>query len=415
MNLLFVVPYTPTLIRTRPYNLLLGLVRRGHAVTLATLWETPDEQAALQALGQAGLRVWARRLTRVQAAQNAVGAIARQHPLQAWYCWQPSLAQWLAQALRQQPNEFDAIHVEHLRGAEYGRHLQQVLRDLGRTTPVIWDSVDCISLLFEQAMRQSRSLFGRWMSRLELPRTRRYEGDLVRTFTGVLVTSPIDQAALTALARAQGGADPARKVRLLPNGVDGRYFAPPDQPGARAGSPEQVILTGKMSYHANVTAALQLVNDIMPLVWQQRPEVQVVLAGSAPPPAVRALGERADGRVRVTGYVDDLRPYLRGATVAVAPVTYGAGIQNKVLEAMACGVPVVASSQASSALQVTPGHELLVAASPPAFAEAILGLLASETRCSELAQAGRRYVVSHHDWEAIAARLEGYYDKSAWL
>jgi glycosyltransferase involved in cell wall biosynthesis len=93
----------------------------------------------------------------------------------------------------------------------------------------------------------------------------------------------------------------------------------------------------------------------------------------------------------------------------VAPVTYGAGIQNKVLEALACGTPVVASPQAVSALDVRPGEHLLVEDGAEAFAQAVLGLLGNAGLRARLGSAGRRYVETHHNWDGIAARLEDVY------
>jgi len=171
------------------------------------------------------------------------------------------------------------------------------------------------------------------------------------------------------------------------------------------------VFYGKMSYHANITAALHLANQVMPLVWAQRASVRLVVAGSQPSPAVRKLAETYP-QVEVTGYLSDLRAPLRKASLAVAPLLYGAGIQNKVLEAMACGTPVVASPLAISALQVQPGQDCLVANSLQTFAEAILDLLNNPALRERVSAAGRRYVETHHDWAAIAAQLESIYTRS---
>lgn len=414
MRILFVVPYAPTLIRTRPYNLLRALSARGHALTLATVWETEPERQALAAFAETGVCLLARPLTRAQLARNAVQALLGPNPLQSRYCWAPALAHLIAETLASAPEPFDVVHVEHLRGADYGLHAQQQLRRLGYRTPVIWDSVDCISLLFEQTARFSRSRVGRLMAHFELPRTRRYEAALARRFEAVLATSPRDGAALEALSRRpnrsrlSAGARPGpARVAVLPNGVDSDYFHV--VPRRERQGAEQVILTGKMSYHANVTAALHLVNHIMPRVWERRPTAQVVIAGSAPPPAVRVLAARHAPRVLVTGYVPDLRPFLASAAVAVAPVTYGAGIQNKTLEAMASGLPVVASPQANSALQARAGHDLLVADTDERFADFIVQLLETPILREQVGLAGREYVVKYHRWDGIASQLESVY------
>ena len=134
---------------------------------------------------------------------------------------------------------------------------------------------------------------------------------------------------------AVSAVNPAVKSRshitVLPNGVDLDYFCPSPEPRR----PATVVISGKMSYHANVTAALHLVEGIMPLVWRERPGVKVTIVGANPPRPIRQLAQRFPGQVEVTGTVPDVRPYLRRASLAAAPVPYGAGIQNKVLEAMA--------------------------------------------------------------------------------
>ncbi len=418
MNILFLVPYTPTLIRTRPYNLVRGLARRGHAVTLATLWENESERAALTQLERAGIRVVSTRLTKPRAFWNMLRALPSRIPLQAAYCWQPEFLRNTQHAIRN--SQFDVIHVEHLRGAKYALWLQNVLRntqhasrttDYGLRIPVVWDSVDCISHLFEQAARHSRSPFGRFVTRLELARTRRYEAMLVDRFDRVLVTSPIDAAALTELASRNTQhaiCNTHHAIDVLPNGVDLEYFTPSPAPR----DPDTIVFTGKMSYHANVTAALFLVNDIMPLIWRERPGVRLQIVGKDPQSQVRNLAIRApQSSICVTGAVPDIPPYLWQAQVAVVPIVYGAGSQFKVLEAMACGTPVVATPQAVSALQVTDGEHLLVGDGAAAFARQTLRLLQDAELRRRIGTAGRQFVECNHDWNKIVERLEEIYQQ----
>ena len=406
MKILFVCPYTPTAIRTRSYHLLTTLLRRGHAVTLATVWQSEAERSQLQTLHNLGLTVLASRLTRARSVANMLPAALSGRPLQARFCWVPALARQLQQAAQTSTTPFDVMHVEHLRAVEYGVAVRGLPAN-GRRLPIVWDSVDCISMLFEQAVRYSRTSFGRWATRLELPATRRYEGWAVGQFDQVLVTSKVDEAALQRLALAAERAEaPARPIRVLPNGVDLVGFQPPEGPR----EPATVVLSGKMSYHANVTAAHHLIRDIMPLVWASNPAVKVKLVGSTPSRDVLALGNRYGPLVTVTGHVPDMRPYLQTATLAVAPMAYGAGIQNKVLEAMACGTPVVASPQAVAALPETVQQALLIAADAPSSAAAILSLLRDPALQTSLGRRARAYVSEHFDWSTVTAELETIYD-----
>lgn len=398
MNLLFLVPYTPTLVRTRPYNLLRALHHRGHTITLATLWENAAERTALQTLEADGLQVIAAPLGKAQIALNLALALPTSTPLQARYCWQPALWTQVRQALATE--RFDVLHIEHLRGSAYALAASQAFP----RQAVVWDSVDCISLLFEQASRSSRGGFGRWATRLDLARTRCFEGRLARLFERVLVTAENDRLALEKLA-----VEPLlpEHIAVLPNGVDLDYFTP----GAWPRRADEIIFSGKLSYHANLNAATHLVREVMPRVWAQNPQARLRLVGKDPDPALRALAEN-DPRIEVTGTVPNLGDHLRRAAVAVAPLTYGVGIQNKVLEAMACATPVVAYPQAVSALRVD-GQAVCVVQEPQAMADAILRLLADPALGQQIGRAGRGYVEAHHAWPRIAERLEQIYQQAA--
>ncbi|MBW7882729.1 MAG: glycosyltransferase [Caldilineaceae bacterium] len=411
-----VVPYTPNPVRVRPYQFLRTLLRRGHDVTLATLWTDEQEQAELAVLSTLGATVLAEPMPIYRSLANSLVALAGRLPLQAAYSWSPALMARIRATLRAEV--FDAVHVEHLRGSRYAMAIRYLLEDgeLRGCPALVWDSVDCISFLFEQAARTSHSLKSRIMTRLELERTRRHEARMVGLFARTLVTSRLDKAALTRLAADYGTRQDQEaddQIEVIANGVDLQHFAfrpMEDRPADR------IVFTGKMSYHANVTAARYLVNEIMPMVWARRPQVQVWLVGKDPTPAVRALasaanhtGPHGEPGVVVTGAVPSMNDYIQGATVAAAPLLYGAGIQNKVLEAMSCGTPVVATRQASAALDVVSGRDLLVADDAHEFAQAVLDLLENPARRREVGAAGRTYVEQKHSWEAIADRLETIY------
>ncbi len=419
MNILYIVPNPPSLVRVRPYNLITHLRKRGHHLTVATTWANPGELADLERLRAMGLDVIAAPLTKPQIGLNLARALLSGKPLQAEYSWQPDLQSQISNITSQ----FDVVHVEHLRGARYGTSIRSEILNQKSKIPVVWDSVDCITYLFEQASKQSQSLSGKLMTTLELGRTRKHEGRLACQFDHVLVTSETDKQALEKLAnitspkfgagdQLANGQSPISDLRslisVLPNGVDLSYFTPTDEPRQA----NTLVFSGKMSYHANVTAALYMAHQVMPLVWSQQPKVRLIIAGSQPAAKVRQLAETYAGRVEVTGFLPDLRAPLRQASVAVAPLLYGAGIQNKVLEAMACGTPVVASPLAVSALKANTTHDCLVADSPAAFAEAILRLLGDESLRQRIGAAGHRYVEAHHNWETIAAQLESIYAQS---
>ena len=400
MHVQFIVPYTPNLIRTRPYNLIRCILKLGHLVSVCTLWSDESEKENLAELSRLGVQVVAQQQSRQRSLWNCLLALPTPSPLQAVYSWNPSLAKQTATLLECNAEPaVDVIHVEHLRGARYGLFLKA--RFPG--TPVVWDSVDCISYLFKQASDQSRSGFGKLITRFDLTRTRRYEGQLPGQFDHVLITSGVDRQALLELIPKQTVAAP---VSVLPNGVDWDYFSQ-DQGVNR--EPATLILSGKMSYHANVTMAMYLMNQIMPRVWAKRSEARLLIVGKDPPASVRGLADHP--AVTVTGTVPDFRPYLQRASIAVVPLLYGAGIQNKVLEAMASGTPVVSTPPAVLTLDAEPDRDLLIAQTPEEFSEKIIYLIENPQLRSQIGSAGRRYVENNHQWVKIAERLEGVYDE----
>ena len=391
MNILFIVPYVPNLVRTRPYNLIRHLSAKGNRVTVFTVWANEQERSDLTQLQEVCHEVHALPMPLWHSLFNSALALPSRTPLQSVYSWKPELVSHL-----NGKSPYDVVHVEHLRGSRYGLHFKEK-----SNLPVIWDSVDCITHLFRQAASQSKSIKGRFRSWLDLERTARYEGWLLDKFNHVLVTSPVDREALLSLMPEGSIAAP---ISVLGNGVDVEHFSP-DSSVER--EPATLVISGKMSYHANVTMTLHLVQQIMPHVWRQRPDARLLVVGKDPAREIQALAENPN--IIVTGTVDALPPYLQKATVAVAPITYGAGIQNKILEAMSCGTPVVTTPQAVSALSIEPGRDLLVADSPESYAQAILGLLENPQQQEYLSRNGRLYVEQHHHWPNVAARLETIY------
>ena len=403
MHILYIVPYTPNLIRVRPYNLIRYLSERGHQVTLLTLYESEAEQAEAKTLEAYCHQVIALPLPRWRSLWNCLLTIPTGKPLQTAYCWQPALSQQLHEIVWGKSGgcPFDIIHIEHLRGVCYGLYLQSHQKGGKLYPPIVWDSVDCISHLFRQAAASSQSQFGRWMTRLELGRTEHFESQLLHRFNQVLVTSPVDKQALLSLPTNGHKYAP---ISILPNGVDLTYFQPDEKLQREEAT---LVVSGKMSYHANITMTRYLMQAIMPHIWTKRPDVKLWIVGKDPSRDIQALNHHPN--VTVTGTVADIRPYLQRATVAVAPITYGAGIQNKVLEAMACATPVVTSPHTVSALTAVPDRDLLVAADAETFSQSVMYLLDNPIKAEAIGTAGRTYIEAHHNWATITAQLEDIY------
>jgi sugar transferase (PEP-CTERM/EpsH1 system associated) len=388
MRILFVAPYIPSPVRVRPYQWIRALARQGHRVRLVALQPPEDRWLQDVPVRNCCEQVHVFPITRLQTLRNAVSALPRELPLQAAYSLHADAERFIA---AEASRGCDVVHVEHLRGSLLTRRVKDV--------PCVIDAVDSITALFEQTARQARSWRQRLIAQVDLARTRRFEAKVPARFARSIVTSTRDAVAFQELS----GSPFADRVVAVPNGVDLDYF----HPAAARSQPETIVFSGKMSYHANDAAALRLGREIMPRVWRERPTARLVIAGKDPSSAVQALGQ--DRRVTVTGFVNDMRPFLWSGTVAVAPLIYGTGIQNKVLEAMACGIPVVASPTACEGIGAVAGHDLLIGAEDTALATHLVALLRTESLRTNLALAGRRYVTKYHDWDELAKRLVGVY------
>jgi len=391
LRVLFVSPYAPTPIRRRPYEFLRALVERGHEVTLAAIVGNRTEQDVVERWRGTLEDSIALPVGRVNRLRGAAGALLRGLPMQARFDWSPAAVDRLRAIAGS--GRFDVVHVEHFRGAAYGL----ALRDLA---PIAWDAVDSIDRLFELAQRRAPTSLHRIAARLERAPSRRYERRAARQLHATVITSARDADGL-----AGGDPETRARIRVIPNGVDLEFFRPPD--GQR--DPDSVVMAGKLSYHANIAAALWMIDSVMPELWRRRPSARLILAGAGPKAVLRARAERSGGRINVTGEVADMGAVLRSAGVVVAPLVYGVGIQNKVLEAMACAAPLVVTPAASGELGIEPGRECAVEAEPSAFAAAIADLMGDERRGAAMGAAGRAYVEAHHTWSGAEAKLEEAY------
>ena len=354
--------------------------------------------ADVEVLRKQGYEVVVVRESKQRSMLQSGTALFGSTPLQVAYAHSTRFLQAAYQLCAQR--HFDVIHVEHLRGiASIG--------ELAQRFPLVWDAVDCISALFRQTATSGHSIPLRMLATFEYKRTQRYEAKMIERLTHIITISEHDRQAMLNLLHHAGSHDGVHAhIDVVSSGVDLEYFHPTQQEKR----PYNIVFSGKMSYHANVAAALYLYNEIMPLIWKQNPQVTLTLVGSKPPSSLQRLA--VDPRVTVTGYVDDLRPYVRQAQIMVSPTVYSAGLQNKVLEAMALGTATVVAPQSTKALSTVNGRDLLVAETAQEFADATLNLLNNSDMRENICRNGRSYVELHHNWQTMTERLVDMYEQA---
>jgi sugar transferase (PEP-CTERM/EpsH1 system associated) len=187
----------------------------------------------------------------------------------------------------------------------------------------------------------------------------------------------------------------------FPNGVDAEFF----KPDAAAYDADKIAFVGRMDYYPNQQAVAAFVADVLPAIHARRPGVHLEIVGAAPSRGVLALARRPG--ITVTGTVKDVRPHVRSAALTIAPLLIARGTQNKILESMAMGVPVVVSGPAAGGIDAEPEQHFLLADSPGEFAAAVLRILEDPRERGRLAEAGRERVLSHHSWAASLQRFDG--------
>lgn len=259
-----------------------------------------------------------------------------------------------------------------------------------RGVPLLVDACDATSMRLESQL-SDRSGSERVLARLELRAMRAVERDMLRSADRVVVASRRDGEFLGWSAR----------MSVLPNGIDTAYWS-----RRSSRRPDgTVIFTGKMSYPPNEDAAMRLIEEVWPSVRARRPDARLMIVGTSPGP--RLVEAASLSGVTVTGYVDDMRDYLDDATVFAAPIRYGAGIQNKLLEALAMQLPVVASSNATDGLVLDGGDPPVRTTDDLAtMADLIVDELDAARSDPAPRHAHRAWVAERFDWGVSAGRVD---------
>jgi sugar transferase (PEP-CTERM/EpsH1 system associated) len=205
----------------------------------------------------------------------------------------------------------------------------------------------------------------------------------------------------------------AKNISVIPNGVDFKYFSPGSVTSQlttdngqriRDNAQPMLLFTGAMDYYANVDGVTWFCNDIFPLLKEEFPKAQLYIVGSNPHAKVKELGKR--NGVKVTGFVEDIRPYYQSANVCVIPLRLARGVQNKVLEAMAMGKPVVTTTKAIEGIQAVPEKHVLREDTPQGFCDAVLRLLKDRETRERLGAKGRKFVEERYDWTTNMKKLD---------
>jgi len=264
---------------------------------------------------------------------------------------------------------------------------------LSGSVPVVFFDHNVEYMIRKRLCNIETKMWRRALLEIEWRKMRRYEAAACRRASLTIAVSESDRALLASLA-------PGSRICTVPTGVDTSYFS---LDGYKE-TPTALVFTGSMDWYPNEDAILYFINSILPLIRQEVPEVSLAIVGRRPTP--RLLNAAAAADVRVTGAVEDVRPYIVEAAVYVVPLRVGGGTRLKIFEALAMGKAVVSTTIGAEGLPLVPGKHFLAADDPANFSRAVVALLRDPSRRRTLGHAGRQLVAERYSWSQVAQEFE---------
>lgn len=388
MKILFVanrVPFPPFRgDKLKIFHLATQLKKRGHDLHLITIAESKEDLAYAKNLEEIFTKLDIHHLPKFKSLFNVFWGLISGKPLQVAYFNSNKFNEKLKETLEQ--GQFDAIHVQHIR---MGAHFENLPKSLA-----VLDLPDAFSLYWKRRMAQEKRFLHKWWNKLEYKRLLKYEKSMLPLFHLNLVCSEEDQKYLIENTGAN--------IQILPNGVDTKTFGKKENVEMVN---NRILFTGNMDYEPNIDAVNYFVKDIFPEILAVVPQAEFVIAGQRPDARVLSL---ASEKVKITGFVEDISVEYAKAHIVVAPLRFGAGTQNKVLEALSVGVPVVCTQVGFKGLDIENGEGALLCNDATEFAQQCIQLLTSQNYHQSIASKGSEKIRTKFSWEAIAVRLEQY-------
>lgn len=354
-----------------------------HDLHLITFLQDEDDLKYVPELKEIFNEIYLIPLTKRQSYWNSLIGFFKKLPLQVQYFHSLKMAEKIEEIKKN--NNYDAVHVQHLRMAQYW--------NLHKDIPRILDLPDAYSLYWKRRINNKKGLL-KSFAKTEQRKVFEYE-DILNEYDLSLVCSGEDQAYL----QSEKG---IKNVQLLPNGVDLSTFSAKHHDYSLQ---DTILFTGNMNYAPNVDAVIYFCQEIFPLIQKKIKNVRFIIAGQKP---LRKVKKLADEAIEITGFVKDLSLYYEKATIVVAPLRFGAGTQNKVLEAMAMGVPVVSRNIGFNGLNIESGNGVVLSTETQDFANQCIRLLENERLRKEIGKKGKEVIQKQFDWDVIADQLERY-------
>ncbi len=357
---------------------------RGHSVDLACFVEDAKSERVLrQGLGDVCADILTVTLPRWRSYGSTALTLLGRLPMQVRYYRSNQMSELIRERVAE--GRYDLVYTHLIRMAEHTKML-----DIPKALGMQISQGLNLRRMFEHSKDPLRRLF----YRIESTKAEAYEAGVGADFDRIFLCGPSDIEAIERTA-------PIPNARVCPHGQD---IPPLERVRAGVREPGAIVVSGVMSTYTNVDAVTWFAEKIFPLIEREVSEAKFWIVGRNPQRQVRAL-ERS-GKVIVTGEVPDVYDWLCRAQVAVAPLRIGAGMQNKVVQAMACELPVVATPVANEGIGAEPGRIIMVCNDEQSIADSVIQLLRDEPERSRIGQAARDFVEANWTWDANFENLE---------
>jgi len=396
--------------QVRSFNIVRALAARGHEVHFFAFTDD-DRQRVAREFSRYATTVTLAPLAEWRAKLRAALALAGREPLTVGYFRSAFLH-------RKVRRFFDTVTVDAV--VVHSSTMAQYVPPAMRRHAVM-DMTDVDSEKFRHYAQGARFPWSRIYG-VEYARLRSYELEALREYARVTVVTEQERSLLA----SDAGADDARRILVINNGVDLDYFRPRATPASlddlRAAVPasekvhfrpkaRRIAFTGAMDYQPNAEGAVYFATEVLPLIRREEPEAEFLIVGSRPTGDVRALA--ALPGVRVTGFVQDVRPYLHGSDACVVPLRYARGVQNKMLEAMATGCAIITTPAAVAGVDAVDGDAVVIARTTDAFARAMVDFIRDPARSAAFGARARQHVERAFSWGPLMDRLIGLAEQHA--
>ncbi len=376
----------------RSYGIINGLYNAGHEITLLSFSNNGGNGQIPKPLADKCCQVITVPAPQRSRSTRLKDLILTRQPDIARRLYDPEFSNALHQLVVETP--YDLIQFE---GIEVACYLP-LIKQLGFKGKICYDAFNAEAALqqviFEVDRDDPSRLPHALYSLIQSQRIFYFERDICQKSDLVIAVSNEDAAILRRHR-------PDRHVPVVANGIFAEEYTSPNQQldlGQHA-----LVFTGKMDYRPNVDAMFWFADHVLPLIHEKIPDARLYIVGQKPHARLEKLRDRQ--HVEITGWVNDVQPFLRGAGVYVAPLRMGSGTRLKILEAMASGCAVVATTIAASGIHADSRDVLFIADQPEGMAAAIIRLLQNPDECRTMGEKARTYVKRHYDWSVLIPDL----------